>query len=288
MRSLTIPLAAFILTTASGSACARRDEAPSADTAARQPAALTITATDYAFDAPDTVPAGLTTVRLVNHGDQPHAASLVRLEAGRTLPEYIQAYREANRTKGPRPEWASFHGGPSALVAHSEGNATLYLEPGNYAWVCFVPGPSGIVHLLEHRQAHGFVVQPGSGETATSAPVPTGSIRMLDFSLELSAPIKAGRHVIRVENAGVEPHHVLLFKLAPGKSMEDVQAWMQSNMQGEPPAAPAGAMAEMSAGTEAWFELDLPAGDYVLVCLVAGRDEVPHIAKGMIQHIRVG
>ena len=287
MRRPAILLEVLALTAASGSACNRGDEAARNDTPATAPPVLTVTATDYALEAPDTVPSGLTVVRLVNRGDQPHAATLVRLDAGKTLPEYIQAYGEANRARAARPDWASFHGGPSALMPQGEGNATLHLQPGNYAWVCFVPGPSGTAHLLEHNQAHAFVVRPGSGDTTTSAPVPTASLRMLDFSLELDAPLKAGRHVIRVENAGVEPHHVLLFKLAPEKTMEHVQAWMQSNMQGEPPAAPVGAMAEMSAGTEAWFEVDLPAGEYVLVCLVAGRDEVPHMAKGMIQHVRV-
>jgi hypothetical protein len=35
---------------------------------------------------------------------------------------------------------------------------------------------------------------------------------MLDYSFQLTAPLKAGRHVIRVDNVGADPHHVLLFK----------------------------------------------------------------------------
>jgi hypothetical protein len=52
---------------------------------------VTVTATDYAFDAPQTIPAGWTTFRFVNQGTQLHAAQLVRLEDGHTLAEFVTA-----------------------------------------------------------------------------------------------------------------------------------------------------------------------------------------------------
>src|SRR5213596_276554 len=51
---------------------------------AARPSLVTITATDYAFGMPDTIPAGLTTFRLVNQGKELHHASLVRLGAGKS------------------------------------------------------------------------------------------------------------------------------------------------------------------------------------------------------------
>lgn len=248
---------------------------------------VTIIAADYTYDAPHTVAAGFNVFRLVNHGDQAHAATLVRLEGGKTLTDYIEAYREANRTHGARPVWATFRGGPVAF-ARGEGNAMLYLEPGNYAWVCFVPGPDGVSHLLKHNQAHAFVVRPRTGDTpAPSAPEPSVSLRMLDYSFQLTAPLKAGRHVIRVDNVGADPHHVLLFKLTPGRTIQDFQAWLQKHMEGEAPSTYVGAMAELSTGADAYFEVNLTAGEYVLVCLITGRDAVSHAAKGMIRQIRV-
>lgn len=59
-----------------------------------------------------------------------------------------------------------------------EGNATIYLEPGNYAWVCFVPGPDGVSHLLKHNQAHAFVVRPRTGNTSAPS-APNSSIQAL-------------------------------------------------------------------------------------------------------------
>jgi hypothetical protein len=296
MRRLAIPVALLIATAGGGSGYSSENEGARTGTTDEAPAAVTISATDYAFEAPDTLQAGWTRVRLVNQGDQPHSATLVRFDRGRTLPEYIRAYGEANRTRSARPDWARFLGGPVALLPHSERNATLHLEPGNYAWVCLAPGPDHISHLLAHNQAHAFVVRPGSGDApAPKPPEPTVSLRMLDYSFELSAPLKAGKQVMRIENVGAEPHHVLIFKPAPGRTMEDFQsrdldlfeAWLWNHVQGEAPVTFVGAMEAESPGAEAYLELELPAGDYVFVCLLAGRDGVPHIAKGMIQHVRV-
>lgn len=287
MRKTAIHQGALLVTGIFVAACAGGGEGPPVSTGATPPGEVTITATDSTLEAPDTLPAGFIAARLVNHGTQPHAATLVRLDDGRNLPEYIAAYREANRTKTPRPSWATFHGGPAAMLSHGEGHAILHLEPGDYAWVCFVPGPDGVSHLIAHQQAHAFVVRASDGTAAVPPPGATMSLRMVDFGYELGAALKAGRQLIRVENAGVEPHHTLVFKLLPGKTIDDFHAWIGNNMQGEEPAAFVSAMAEQSAGTEAWLDLDLTAGDYVLVCLVAGQDEVPHVANGMIQSVHV-
>jgi len=49
------------------------------------PNVVTITAADYVFNVPDTIPAGLTTFRLVNQGKELHHASLIRLKDGKVL-----------------------------------------------------------------------------------------------------------------------------------------------------------------------------------------------------------
>lgn len=202
------------------------------------------------------------------------------------MAEWLEASGEASRTGAPRPGWVSFHGGP-AYVRSGLAEAIVDLEPGDYAWACFSPDEHGTVHALSRGQAAAFTVRARAQDAAPSAPRPSATIHMLDHAYELSAPLEPGRQIVRVPNDGADPHHVLVFRLLPEKTMADYTAWLGDRMQGEPPAVRVGGMAEMSGGTEAFLELDLTAGEYVLVCLVAGRDEIPHVAKGMIRHVRI-
>ncbi|HEX7121535.1 MAG TPA: hypothetical protein VF178_04125 [Gemmatimonadaceae bacterium] len=251
------------------------------------PNVVTVTATEYGLDAPDTVTAGYTSLRVVNHGDQPHMAALVRLDGGKSLREYSIAYGEARRTGSARPSWATHHGGTLAMP-HGEAGAIVHLEPGHYAWVCFVTGPNNVSHLLEHGQGHEFVVRAPPGGTATpSAPEPTLTLRMMEYGFELEPALTAGRQIIRVENAGLESHHVMIFKLAPGKTQADLVAWLGNSMQGEAPISFARMMTVVAPGADAYLEADLSPGAYVLVCIVDGPEGVPHVAKGMLRQVTI-
>ena len=180
-----------------------------------------------------------------------------------------------------------FRGGPAALTA-AGAEVVLALGPGEYGWVCFAPDHEGNPHVLGGTEAKPFTVRARAGEAAPPMPEASATIRMLDWAYELPDGLAPGEQVIRVVNDGTDPHHVLVFRVLPGRSVDEVTTRLETGMQGEAPAELAGAMAEMSTGQEALLELDLPAGEYVLICLVAGRDGVPHVAKGMIRHVRVG
>jgi hypothetical protein len=92
--------------------------------------------------------------------------------------------------------------------------------------------------------------------------------------------------MIRVENVGVEPHEVGLLKLAPGKTMLDFQAWMR-NPQGQPPVNLFGGVSSLVTNGEAYFEVELTPGDYLLVCFVTAPDGRPHTDHEMIQQVRI-
>lgn len=129
-------------------ACTSGKEAPRTDAAAA-PHVVTLTVTEYAFEAPDTIEAGFTTFELVNDGDQLHMAQLIKLEDGKTLDDFLVAYDEAFRTTGPRPTWATRLGGPGVADPHGRSNATHDLQPGSYAWICLMNIPDGIPHVVK-------------------------------------------------------------------------------------------------------------------------------------------
>ena len=123
----------------------RRADAPPAETppsAAATPAAtpeiLTVTASDYKFDAPDQIPAGLVTIQLVNRGPSPHHVQLLRLAEGKTPADFQAALQ-----KGENPMWAMPAGGPNPSEVGGTSEVRMPLEAGEYVMVCFIPEADG-------------------------------------------------------------------------------------------------------------------------------------------------
>jgi hypothetical protein len=89
--------------------CARESATPG-------PNVVTVTATDLAFTAPDTIPAGLTTFRLANGGQEPRHLVVIRL---------TQDVSQATL-----------------------GTFTITLRPGTYVLTCYIPARDGRPHLM--------------------------------------------------------------------------------------------------------------------------------------------
>src|SRR5689334_5777519 len=111
------------------------------------PNVVTVTARDFAFELPASIPAGVTTFHFVNKGALAHHMTIVRLDEGRTAAEALKAVMAIGRA--PRPEWMHPVGGPQAITPGVEGNATVVLEPGNYLAFCEVPGPDPAPHYMK-------------------------------------------------------------------------------------------------------------------------------------------
>jgi uncharacterized cupredoxin-like copper-binding protein len=268
-------LAASLLAVVAVSTAA--DRAPSGGA----PIVVTITATNYAFDVADTLAAGATTLRLVNDGTELHHASLVRLEGGRTLSDLFAAMRSHGRP----PAWAIDMGGPNVPAPGRTSEATVVLEPGTYAILCFIPAPDGQPHVMK-GMAKQIVVVPAKGAIAT-LPAADVQLTLRDYGFDFSAPLTAGRHNLLVRNAADQPHEVVFVKLAPGKSVHDVVAWAKK-MEGPPPGDPIGGTVGLATGRENLVPLDLSPGEYGLLCFVPdAKDGKSHVAHGMVSQFTV-
>src|SRR5215211_7955517 len=85
---------------------------------------VTITARDFALEAPDTLPEGAVTLRLVNQGKEFHHVWIARLEGGHTADDVLAALG----TRGPLPDWIKDAGGPNAPRPEGgENSATVTL-----------------------------------------------------------------------------------------------------------------------------------------------------------------
>lgn len=259
--------------------------APSAAAPQSGPNTVHIVAKDYSFDAPATIPAGLTTLHLMDQGKEPHQAQLIKLGEGKTFEEFMTALKSM-KPNTPPPAWVIFDGGPNAAAPGGTSESTQTLEAGNYAIICFIPSSDGVPHVMK-GMAKGLVVTPSTA-AAAAEPTPTSTIKLADYKFDLNQPLKSGQNVVRVENTADQPHEVVIFKLPPGKTMKDFEAWLPVSDKQPPPALPMGGVVGLSKGLHAYFTANLDAGDYVLVCFLQdAKDGKPHFVHGMVQPFKI-
>jgi plastocyanin len=264
------------------------DEGGRGEAYAKAPAAapnlVTITTSEFAFAAPASIPAGLTTVRLGNRGAEMHHVQLVRLDPGHTVDELMQ--QATSRDHQPIPAWAHFVGGPNAPApGGGQAEATMDLRAGAYALVCFIPSRDGVPHLMKGMVKPLTVTEAAATEAEMGAADVQMTLR--DYAFDFAPRIAAGRHTLRVQNAAAQPHEVIVMQLAPGKTAQDLLAWMQTE-QGPPPAMPMGGTTLLSTEEVNQVTLDFAPGEYVLLCFVPdANDGQPHVAHGMVRQITV-
>lgn len=269
--------------------------ATSAQAAAAQAedaAVVEITATDYAFRAPDTAPSGWTTLRFTNEGEEPHFVFMSRLPEGITIEDYERdlhgvfaeawySVRDARATQdealatlfGSMPEWSAnlaMIGGPGLASPGETTQTTLRLEPGNYAIECYVKTAEGEIHYMEGMVRPLVVTAEESGATP---PAPDIRLTLSNSGMELEGDLTPGRRTFAVhvaENPEVGyGHSAHLARLDPDTDLDDVISWMDwFDLAGMAPPAPArflGGVHFMPEGDTAYFTADLEPGRYVLL-----------------------
>jgi uncharacterized cupredoxin-like copper-binding protein len=278
------PAALLALAAACTGEKTQEQTAASADSTApaAAPRVVTVTASDFAFQLPDTVDAGFTTLRLVNDGPDLHHVQLVRLDPGHTMEELMAAMK----TPGPPPPWLHDVGGPNSPVPGDTAETGLDLTAGHYVLLCMIPGPDGVPHIMK-GMAHGLVVKPAVVRVADSAPAADVNLTLDDYTFTLSTPLTAGRHVIRVTNQASQSHEVLIVKLAPGKTAQDVVNWVE-HRDGPPPGEPVGGTTALANDVANYVTTDLTPGEYAFLCFIPdAADGRPHVMHGMMQQFSI-
>jgi len=161
---------------------------------------VTITATDYAFGAPDTIPAGLTTFRMINPGREPHQA-VVAGGAGKTF----AALEAAMLKEGPLPDWLTVPGGAGAVSSGDSSVVTVTMAPGNYLILCFIPSLDGKPHVQKGMYRR-LVVTPAPAGAALAAEQKSDVTATLsDYAFALSTPLTAGTITNTASVSGKQP-----------------------------------------------------------------------------------
>ena len=257
-------------------------DAPPADEAsqaASAPHEVRFTASDFAFEGPRTIESGMVTLVLDNTSENLHHLQLVHLTDGMTV-EDIQQRLMTLQPGTPLPSWFVDAGGVNPPPPGEPARVTMMVEPGEYAVVCLVDVPDHVPHFAKG------MVAPLTVTEAAAAPAPLPetdrTLTLVDYAFSLDAPHTSGMHAVRVVNAASQSHEIALFRIQPGRTLDDVMAWGAS-YAGEPPMTAAGGVPAMRPGDEAVMHVDLEPGEYVALCFVPdANDGAPHLAHGMV------
>lgn len=274
-------LASIALVTTALAGCVT--EAPATSTPAHE---ATFTASEYSFDGPTTLPAGLTKITLINEGQEPHHIQLVRLDEGHTVEEFGQAL-----SSGALPSWATEVGGPNTGTPGiaPETSAYVDLEPGTYVVMCVIPDAEGTPHVA-HGMLDGITVEDHEHDHGPP-PAPTVDAELADFRFEMPDTLPAGEHTFRVSNDGAQPHELVLIQLMGNATPEDFLAWAKdpANATGPPPAKMVGGITGIESGMAQSFNATLEPGRYAVLCFLPDihGDHAPHVTKGMIDEFTV-
>lgn len=274
-------------------ACAKSDMTPRPDSAAAMAAmaasapaipVIRITARDYAYDAPDTITAGMVTLSLTNNGPELHHVQLMRLTGGKTFAD-LAAGVKTMAPGAPMPPWIEVVAGPNSPAPGGEWSITEELTPGNYAIICLIPSVDHRPHFTKGMM-RALTVIPATGQTA-AAPITDINVTMTDYAWEVTPSITAGKHMIRLENSATQPHEMFIVRLAKGKTPLDVAVWGE-NPKGPPPAMPLGGTSGMRMGDVVYVPVDLTPGEYALICFIPdAKTGKPHYVHGMLKQFKV-
>jgi uncharacterized cupredoxin-like copper-binding protein len=256
-----------------------------ASTAAAQGRAVAITASDYAFSAPDSLPAGLTTFEFVNRGPELHHMQIVRLDKGKTMSDF----EAAMQSHGPPPAWVTFVGGPNTGIP--DGKATvkvsLDLAAGQYVLLCFIPSPDGKPHVAK-GMVRPLTVTPARGTVTQASSIQADNVLTLyDYNFDLDKPLTAGTRTIRIKNTAKQFHEVFIAKLPGSTPVTAMMEWLSGGMKGPPPVVPVGGIVGINAGIDNYLTLDLEPGEYGLYCFLPAPDGREHVQHGMFKKITV-
>jgi len=233
-----------------------------------------------AIAAPDSITAGWTRIRVEEDGAG-HIIVVFQLPDSATNSE-LASFLAALDTARATPMPATALGGQEV---GDTGEVVIRLAPGKYVLGCVARGAGGHRHASTGEMKALVVTEAGPARDGDEAvPHATQDVRMVDFAYVGTERWPAGSHLLRVENRGGQDHQLRLARLRDGSTLQD---WVGADDPGAYATTIAG-VARLGPGADAYLQVELPRGEYVLYCLVpdavSGR---PHVALGMFRAIHV-
>jgi len=245
---------------------------------------VTFVGSEYAYDGPESIEGGWTTVTLDNQGELAHDLILMRLLDGKTVDDAMAMLADESAP----PAWIDVKGGTTAEAGSSASFASE-LEAGTYVMFSF-----GAEENAPPDAAQGMVGELTVTEAKTTVdeselPEAEGTISLVDYQFVING-LQSGEQVVQVSNDGTELHEAVMFRLNEGKTFADFQSFMEAgeNSQGPPPAEQVSSVF-LSPGNVTYSTMNLDTGNYVFLCFIPSEknDNTPHFMLGMMTEVAV-
>lgn len=155
---------------------------------------------------------GLVTISFDNKGRYAHEMALVQLKPGATIAKLAAALKGPDAEKAANALFVNPDAeitAPSIIGPGMSETATVKLDAGHYAVICFLPGPDGMPHAM--MGMIGEMSVAGAPSTA-EPPQIDGTVALTDKSITLP-PTFAQGGTFAVTNSGTKPHDFSLANL---------------------------------------------------------------------------
>lgn len=267
------------------------------DEDANTPPVVEITAADYAFAAPDTIPSGWVTFRMTNDGTESHHFHLNRLPEGRTVAEWREDAKEPadsifqlhaegkidlaevgtaiDQATASWTDSVQTHGGVGLVAPDRTGQATHRVEPGHYVMVCVIRAPSGLPHAALGMVKGIVAVESSAGRSPPESDV---TVRGVRGEIRMDDTLISGRRTVgfRVKEVpeglreGTDGYYsVWLARLDDTTDTSDVTAWDARNPA---PFEGLGGFEYLPPAQAAYMTADVQPGRYAWIWFYAGMD----------------
>jgi len=238
-----------------------------------------IVATDRGFEAPVSVPAGLRHIVFENHGKEIHEGMLVKLPDGMRARDYVAAVKAGSLF----PEGALDYSGAGLTSPGESAELWTRMDPGQYVVICWNADHA------RTRRVHAFTVT-AAGAHDDPLPAVDVVLKLVDFRFELSAPLRKGTQVIRVDTTGPSMHEADFYRLLDGKTLADLVAWRKHDGAGAAPVIALGGILDShDLARQVWLRKNFTPGRYVLGCEMplsadakSGTGYATHTDAGMV------
>lgn len=258
---------------------------------------ITILAEDYAFQAPDVIPQGWTTIEFSNEGNEDHFLLIAKPPEGKTFDDYASgvlipfndvwyALRDdgisqedaMGKLGADLPEWfwaVEFIGGTGIIPAGATTQITLNLEPGSYVIECYMKNEDGELHNVEGMMRELTVTESPSEASPPNADI---AITLSNFEMMIDGDLKPGKHSFSVHVAEHPEqgfgHNVHVARVAPDTDVREVQRYMNfmevDGLQTPAPVQFIGGMHIMPQGNTGYFTAELESGRYLFISEYTG------------------